>query len=163
MMQASQIKENAESLEVLTLAHFLKGPSYTRFPEPDITHLREGRLSRWHRVTQMQQQFWKRWSSEYLSLLQERSKWRIERSNINVGSIVLLKEDNLPPLKWQLGCIQGVVPGEDGVVRVAMVRTATGLVKRAVAKLAVLPIDSHSVGALLPPTGGVCSEQPASA
>ncbi|XP_044313436.1 uncharacterized protein LOC123037359 [Drosophila rhopaloa] len=156
------ISENAESLEVLTPAHFLKGSSYTRFPEPDITHLREGRLSRWQRVTQMQQQFWKRWSSENLSLLQERSKWRVETSNIKVGSIVLLKEDNLPPLKWQLGCIQGVVPGEDGVVRVAMVRTATGLVKRAVAKLAV-PIDSHLVGALPPPTGGVCSEQPASA
>ncbi|XP_044312747.1 uncharacterized protein LOC123037190 [Drosophila rhopaloa] len=148
------ISENAESLDVLTPAHFLKGSSYTRFPEPDITHLREGRLSRWQRVTQMQQQFWKRWSSEYLSLLQERSKWRVETSNIKVGSIVLLKEDKLPLLKWQLGCIQGVVPGEDGVVRVAMVRTATGLVKRAVAKLAVLPIDSHLVGALLPPTGG---------
>jgi len=30
---------------VLTLAHFMKGSSYTKFPEPDITHLREGRLS----------------------------------------------------------------------------------------------------------------------
>jgi len=66
------ISENAESLEVLTPAHFLKGSSYTKFPEPDITHLREGLLSRWQRVTQMQQYFWKRWSSEYLSLLQER-------------------------------------------------------------------------------------------
>jgi len=45
------ISENAESLEVLTPAHFLKGSSYTKFPEPDITHLREGRLSRWQRVT----------------------------------------------------------------------------------------------------------------
>ncbi|XP_044313291.1 uncharacterized protein LOC123037292 [Drosophila rhopaloa] len=47
------ISENAESLEVLTPAHFLKGSSYTRFPEPDITHLREGPLSRWERVTQI--------------------------------------------------------------------------------------------------------------
>jgi len=58
------ISENDESLEVLTPAHFLKGSSYTKFPKPDITHLREGRLSRWQRVTQMQQHFWKRWSSE---------------------------------------------------------------------------------------------------
>ncbi|XP_037731448.1 uncharacterized protein LOC119562357 isoform X2 [Drosophila subpulchrella] len=89
--------ENAESLEVLTPAHFLKGSSYTKFPEPGITHLREDRLSRWQRVTQMQQHFWKRWSSEYLSLLQERSKWRVETSNIKIGRIVLLKEDNVPP------------------------------------------------------------------
>jgi len=51
------ISENAESLEVLTPAHFLKGSSYTKFPEPEITHIREGRLSRWQRVTQMQQHF----------------------------------------------------------------------------------------------------------
>jgi len=66
------ISENAESLEVLTPAHFLKGSTYTKFPEPDIIHLREGRLSKWQRVTRMQQHFWKTWSSEYLSLLQER-------------------------------------------------------------------------------------------
>ncbi|XP_070854519.1 uncharacterized protein [Drosophila suzukii] len=107
----------------------------------------------------MQQHFWKRWSSEYLSLLQERSKWRVGGSNIKVGSIVLLKEENVPPLRWQLGCIQEVIPRGDGVIRVAMVRTATGLIKRAVAKLAVLPIDSEIVGTLPLPTGGVCSEQ----
>jgi len=61
------ISENAESLEVLAPAYFQKGSSYTKFPEPAITHLREGRLSRWQRVTQMQPLF----------LLQERSKWRV--------------------------------------------------------------------------------------
>nr|XP_044248544.1 uncharacterized protein LOC123002442 [Drosophila takahashii] len=157
------ISENAENLEVLTPAHFLKGSSFTKFPEPDITHLREGCLSRWQRVTQMQQHFWKRWSSEYLTLLQERSKWRVETSNIKVGSIVLLKEDNVPPLRWQLGRIEEVIPGGDGVIRVAMVRVATSLIKRAVAKLAVLPIDSEIVGTLPLPTGRVCSEQSASA
>jgi len=59
------------SYEVLTPAYFLKDSSYTKFPEPDISHHREGRLSRWQRVTQMQQHFWKRWSTEYLYLLQE--------------------------------------------------------------------------------------------
>ncbi|XP_043063411.1 uncharacterized protein LOC122319761 [Drosophila ficusphila] len=51
--------------------------------------------------------------------------------------------------------------GKDGVVRVVMVRTATGIIKRAVAKLAVLPVDSHQVGTVPLPTGGVCSEQTA--
>ncbi|XP_052837808.1 uncharacterized protein LOC128253454 [Drosophila gunungcola] len=39
------ISENADNFEMLTPAHFLKGSSYTRFPEPDVTHLYEGRLS----------------------------------------------------------------------------------------------------------------------
>ncbi|XP_043063802.1 uncharacterized protein LOC122319967 [Drosophila ficusphila] len=90
---------------------------------------------------------------EYLSLLQERSKWRSEGSNIKIGRIVLLKEDNIPSLKWPLGRVQEVIPGEDGVVRVAMVRTATGIIKRAVAKVAVLPVDSHQVGTVPLPTG----------
>jgi len=64
----------------------------------------------------------------------------------------LLKEDNVPPLRWQLGCIQEVIPGGDGVIRVAMVRTATD-------KLAVMPIDSEIVGTLPLPTRGVCSQQ----
>jgi len=98
-----------------------------------------------------------------LSLLQERSKWRVETSNIKVGSIVLLKEDNVPPLRWQLGCTQEVIPGGDGVIRVAMVRTDAGLNKRVVAKLAVLPIDSEIVGTLPLPSGGVCSEEIVSA
>jgi len=58
--------------------------------------------------------------------------------------------------------MQEVIPGGDGVIRVAMVRTATGLIKRAGAKLAVLPIDSEIVGILPLPTGGVCSEHIAS-
>jgi len=37
------ISENAECFDVPTTAHFLKGSSYNKFPEPDITHLREGR------------------------------------------------------------------------------------------------------------------------
>ncbi|XP_052855787.1 uncharacterized protein LOC128264391 [Drosophila gunungcola] len=37
-----RVVENADNFEMLTPAHFLKGSSYTRFPEPDVTHLREG-------------------------------------------------------------------------------------------------------------------------
>ncbi|XP_041564840.1 uncharacterized protein LOC121467484 [Drosophila elegans] len=124
-----RVVENAENFEVLTPAHFLNGSSYTRFSEPYVTHLREGRLSSWQRMTQMQQNFWKRWSREYLSLLQERSEWRIKTSNIQIGRVVLLQEDNLPPMKGQLGCIHEVIPGKNGVVREAVVRTATGLTK----------------------------------
>jgi len=84
------ISENAESLEVLTPAHFLKGSSYPNFPEPDITHLRDGRLNRWQRVTQMQQHFWKKWSTEYLSLLQEGSKWRVETCNESSSAVRIM-------------------------------------------------------------------------
>ena len=45
-----------------------------------------------------------------------------------------------------------VIFGEDGLARIAVVRTNNGLIKRAVTKLAVLPIES-SVEGSKPPTG----------
>lgn len=45
-----------------------------------------------------------------------------------------MKEDNIPPLRWQLGLIQEVISGGDGVIRVA------------IAELAVLAIYSNIVG-----------------
>ncbi|UYV64515.1 hypothetical protein LAZ67_3001068 [Cordylochernes scorpioides] len=59
----------------------------------------------------------------------------------SVKTLVLLKEDNLPPLKWRMGRINQVYPGEDGLVRVVSVKTADGDLRRAVAKVCPLPLD----------------------
>ncbi|UYV72617.1 hypothetical protein LAZ67_10000067 [Cordylochernes scorpioides] len=85
--------------------------------------------------------FWKRWSCEYFSRLQNRPKWLKPVDNIKIGTLVLLKEDNLPPLKWRMGRINQVYPGEDGLVRVVSVKTADGDLRRAVAKVCPLPLD----------------------
>ncbi|XP_045541542.1 uncharacterized protein LOC123723046 [Papilio machaon] len=60
---------------------------------------------------------------------------------VQEGVLVILKEDNLPPLKWRLGRVVAVHPGADGVSRVADVRTATGVVRRAFGKICPLPQD----------------------
>ncbi|XP_041633560.1 uncharacterized protein [Drosophila kikkawai] len=112
------ISENPDDISVLTPAHFLIGSTFTAMDEPDVTHLNIDRLSRWQRVCQMQQTFWRKWSADYLSLLQERTKWRLPVSNVPAGSMVLIKEDNVPPLRWRLGRVESTVAGEDGVERV---------------------------------------------
>lgn len=149
------ISEDPEDLDILTPGHFLVGGPLISINEPDITDIDLNRLNRWQRVCHMQQIFWKRWSSSYLSLLQERSKWRENHSNIVCGSMVLLKDENQPPLKWQMARVIQVICGDDGVARVVMVRTSSGVVKRAVAKVAVLPIEGI-VESLNLPTGGKC-------
>lgn len=86
-------------LKALTPAHFLIGSSLTEIPEPDLTKITPNRLRRWKRVTHLTQQVWNRWRTEYLSTLQYRAKWK--RSNVvvpKIGDLVLMKEDNLPPL-----------------------------------------------------------------
>ena len=72
--------------------------------------------------------------------LQQRHKWKTQQQNLAVGQLVLLHDNNLPPFKWRLGRISMVHPGFDDVVRVVTVKTASGDVKRAVTKLAPLPI-----------------------
>jgi len=56
-------------------AHFLNGGPPSSFDEPDITGLNYNRLDSWQRISFLQQIFWSRWKEEYLTLLQQRSKW----------------------------------------------------------------------------------------
>jgi hypothetical protein len=58
--------------------------------------------------------------------------------------LVLLREDNLPPMVWRPAIISETFPGSDGHVRVVTVKTSSGQFKRPIHKLVVLPI------------GGVC-------
>ena len=53
--------------------------------------------------------------------------------------MVLIHEDNVPPMKWAIGRVTKLIPGADGFVRVAEVKTSQTTLKRPVAKLAVLP------------------------
>jgi len=63
--------------------------------------------------------------------LQQRNKWMTNLSpQVQVGQLVLCREDGLPPLKWALGRVQEVIPGTDKVVRTAIIRTASGEYRR---------------------------------
>ncbi|XP_060856494.1 uncharacterized protein LOC132934227 [Metopolophium dirhodum] len=124
----------------LTPGHFLIGDSLSAIPEIDDTNVPTNYLSRWRRVSQYSDILWRRWSKEYLSQLQERAKWASEKGvKLKEDSIVLMRDENLPPMKWRLGRIINVIPGQDGVIRVADVKTANGTFRRAVRQLCPLP------------------------
>jgi hypothetical protein len=92
-------------------------------------------------MQQLLQSFWRRWSTEYLHQLQQRSKWHSDGSwEPTVGDLVLLK-DNIAPLIWKTGIIEEVSSGQDGHVRLALVRTSRGYFRRPVVKLIPLPRD----------------------
>ncbi|XP_052745323.1 uncharacterized protein LOC128199488 [Bicyclus anynana] len=122
----------------LTPGHFLIGRPLTSLPSPNLEHANFNRLDRFQRVEQMRQNFWKRWSLEYISELQARAKWRGKSIELQVDDLVVLKEENLPPLYWRLGRIERLYPGDDGVPRVADVRTSKGIVRRALNRICVL-------------------------
>ncbi|XP_065081812.1 uncharacterized protein LOC135704276 [Ochlerotatus camptorhynchus] len=125
----------------LTPGHFLIGRPLNAMPDPDQQDIPETRLTRWRRVQQLTQHFWSRWHKEYLATLQNRYRWNQVLGNLAVGSIVALKDENVPPQKWPLGRVISIHPGTDGRVRVATVKISSGTTKRAISKLCLLPVE----------------------
>ncbi|KAJ8875846.1 hypothetical protein PR048_023748 [Dryococelus australis] len=58
--------------------------------------------------------------------LQQRAKWRVQGPNAKLDSLVLLKEDNVPPLCWKLARVKQLHPGKDGLVWAVTLQTAPG-------------------------------------
>lgn len=98
------LSSDANDLTYLTPGHFLVGATMNSLLCHDLKDVNENRLVRWQRVEQLRQHFWRRWSSEYLHQLQTRSKWKMEKgAQLEVGQLVLIKQQDLPPLSWLLG------------------------------------------------------------
>uniref|UniRef100_A0A1X7VKF3 DUF5641 domain-containing protein n=1 Tax=Amphimedon queenslandica TaxID=400682 RepID=A0A1X7VKF3_AMPQE len=132
---------NDDGIEVLTPGHFLIGRPLMTLPQQTQTK-KLSLLKRWELCQTLVVHFWKRWSAEYLISLNRFNKWHSPSRNINVGDIVLLKEDNTLPSQWPLARIINTHPGNDGLVRVVTLKTSKGTYKRPITKLVVLlPID----------------------
>nr|XP_012234662.1 PREDICTED: uncharacterized protein LOC105679307 [Linepithema humile] len=135
------LSSDPNDLSVLTPSHFLIGDSLVQPVQHNLTETPDNRLTRWQHFKKICQNFWRRWHSEYLHELQEKKKWTVSGKNIALGTIVMLKEDNLPPLQWAIGRVIELHPGPDGITRVVSVRTQGGVFKRAVRNLCPIPMD----------------------
>ncbi|CAK9798625.1 hypothetical protein ANTPLA_LOCUS1703 [Anthophora plagiata] len=124
----------------LTPGHFLIGNSLTSVPESDFSTTPTNRLSSWQHIQKVKLDFWARWYKEYINCLNVRQKWTKGSHDIREGTVVVLKENNLPPLSWHLGRVEKIHPGADGIIRAVTVRTVNGVYRRNVKQLAPLPI-----------------------
>nr|XP_033200056.1 uncharacterized protein LOC117162290 [Bombus vancouverensis nearcticus] len=75
-----------------------------------------------------------------LTSLRERDFRDKGKHNIREGTVVILREDNVPSMQWPLGRVIKVHPGADGIIRTATVQTATSILDRGVKRLVPLPI-----------------------
>ncbi|MGH0125412.1 UNVERIFIED_CONTAM: hypothetical protein FKN15_068962 [Acipenser sinensis] len=78
----------------------------------------------WRQVQCLANTFWEKWRKQYLSTLQIRNKWLSEKSNIEPGSIVLMKDCQTKRNEWPLGLITRVFPSKDGKVRKVEVKVS---------------------------------------
>lgn len=133
------LSSDPNDLTPLTPGHFLIGTALVSVPEYNHLNDNIGLLSRWQLLQKLAQSFWKQWSQNYLHTLQQRQKWFKCTNNLKLNDLVLIKEDDSPPLQWKLGRIVKLHPGQDGIVRAVTIKTVKGLVQRPTLKVCVLP------------------------
>lgn len=134
------LSNDPEDLSCLTPGLFLIGGPLVAIPEPSVLNLNENRLTRWQLVQQKTENFWRRWSAEYLHSVQQRNKWSTSQPDLQIGNLVLLRSQLSPPSKWQLARVIACHPGDDNRVRVVTVKTASSVFKRPITQLCLLPV-----------------------
>ncbi|XP_061719560.1 uncharacterized protein LOC133526796 [Cydia pomonella] len=134
------LSSDPSDLTYLSPSHFLIGRSLLSVPQEPLTEENISRLERFQRVEKLKQHFWSRFSNEYVTLLQHKTKWHTSTDQLQVGTMVLVKDRALPPLLWLLGRVTKLYPGTDNVTRVADIRTKKGVIRRAYNNLCPLPI-----------------------
>lgn len=171
------MSNDPNDLQPLTAGHFLIGAPMTSLDDGELKY--KSKIKMWHNLIAMRNEFWHRWSSEYITQLQQKNKWRSEKDNVKIGQLVIMKEDDLKPLQWKMGRIMEVYPDETGVIRVVGVKTSsidvskartkngkidveklkthTSIVRRAVNRICVLPVEH---GNNIPEQAKSCDKKP---
>ncbi|XP_033231376.1 uncharacterized protein LOC117182326 [Belonocnema kinseyi] len=108
----------------------MSGPPLCTVADTNLADIPDSRLSRWQLIQKIQQHFGIQWSKDYISELQQRNKWTKPAEPLKENQLVLIKDENLPPLRWKLGRISELHPGKDSVARPTTVKTGTGTLRR---------------------------------
>ena len=132
-----------DGIEALTPGHFLIGQPLCALPDPSSSYQSGSLVQRWDLCQRLTRHFWQRWSMEYLTSLNRHSRWHHTSRNLTVGDVVLLKGDNVIPARWPIGRVIQTHPGKDQLVCVATVKTAHGVFRRPVTKLALLLLQDE--------------------
>lgn len=120
------------------VAFKLAGP-LTVFHSLMLTIFLTKKLTHWQLIIKYVKCIWKYWSIDCLNLLKQHGKWQIKKEHIKLGSLILMKDEYLPPCRWALAKIIEVIPGKDNMVHTVKVKTATGTFLWGISKIYLLP------------------------
>ncbi|KAK3754173.1 hypothetical protein QZH41_007961 [Actinostola sp. cb2023] len=138
----TQVSSDPNDLNAITPAHLLLGKPLYQLPSPSKDPDNMTVVKRWRQRQRIATHFWNRWTKEYLTGLTQYKKWMKTETNVKVGDIVLVGEDNTPRGLWRLGRVIVTYPStQDGLVRVVKLKTAKGELKRPIHKLHLLEAD----------------------
>ena len=140
------VSDDVNDLEALTPNHLLTLRQEPILPPGIFSSLDSYSRRRWRQVQYMTDIFWKRWTREYLPLLQQRSRWVTHSRDFRPGDVVLLVEDS-PRSSWPLARILTVHHSKDGHVRSVTLKTrGVSSVVRPVSKICLLETVAEDLG-----------------
>ncbi|XP_064082979.1 uncharacterized protein LOC135198993 [Macrobrachium nipponense] len=130
--------DEPDSIHYLTPSHFILGraphcKSLINVEPCKVTSrdLNEREVVR----NQKLEHFWRLWSNNYITNLPQVVKGFNKKCDLSKGDLVLIKEDNIPRLKWPLGVIVDVSKGKDGLVRSVRLKSKRGEMTRPIQRL----------------------------
>ena len=136
------LTDDPRDLNVLTANHLLLLKEQVSLPPGNFSEKDNFARRRWRQVQYLADIFWKRWTREYLPLLQKRSKWVNTSRNVTNGDIVLIM-DSSPRSSWVMGRVIETFPDKQGLIRSAKIQTQFSVCVRPISKMcALLECDS---------------------
>jgi transposase InsO family protein len=129
--------DDPNDLSALTPNHLLLLRSGETCPPGTFSQTDNYVRRRWRQIQYLADIFWKRWTKEYLPLLQSRQTWLKEKRNVKEGDLVLLVE-NGPRNYWNLGRVLEVQKDKHDIVRVVKVKTVSNILTRPITKLCLV-------------------------
>ena len=128
----------------LTPNHFLHMNSIVM---PSAVSMDSDTFSRrsWRRAAYLAGQFWRRWRTEYLPLLQTRpGDLARSKTNVQTGDVVLVVDNAVPRGVWPLGLVEEVKMSSDAQVRSVKIRCKGATFWRPITKLVKITGDSDA-------------------
>lgn len=116
------VSADPSDLILLTPATLLTQKAGIPSAPVDDSNGRDISKQQWRQVQHLAQTFWSKWRRQYLSTLQPRRKWQNTQPNLEPGSIVLLRDQQLKRNEWPLGIITQVFPSQDNKARKAEIK-----------------------------------------
>ena len=138
------VGDGTDCVNALTPSHFLlgRGAGFQSKVLEDPGSVSSRSLTERAKVCERRvNRFWSVWRNEYLRNLPPSVRHFSSRGKLKIGSVVVIREDNVPRMRWVTGVVTKLYPGRDGTVRSAELRTSHGLRTRAIQRLHDLELD----------------------
>ncbi|XP_078051448.1 uncharacterized protein LOC144477596 [Augochlora pura] len=133
------LSEESNDLKALTPAMFLHDIREAEVIDIDMIE-RIDLNARFRYKQEIMEHLRNRFRKEYLSQLIARGNVR-EPRKLKIGDVVMIGDDNRKRVIWPLARIEELVVGRDGVVRVAVLKTKEGRLKRPIQRLYPLELE----------------------